>query len=112
MITAIVRFKLRAGDDQAAALTEIDKTIPLYQRAGPDLMRKQISIDAERGEGCSVYLWRSREAAEAFFAMAKAHIKAQTGHEPQVQLMETQVVVDNERGEVIWDKAEASETHA
>ena len=109
MITAIVRFKLRAGEDETSALAEIKKTIPLYQQAGPDLIRKQISIDADRGEGCSVYLWRNRKAADAFFAMAKAHIKAQTGHEPQVQMMDTQVVVDNERGDVVWNTKSAAD---
>ena len=102
MITAIVRFKLAPGESQDAALEEIKKTIPLYQAAAPALIRKQISIDAAKGEGCSVYLWKDRESAERFFTMAKANIKAKTGHEPQVELLETHVIVDNEKGDVVF----------
>lgn len=102
MITAIVRFKLALGESQEEALAEIRKTLPLYQSAGPALIRKQISIDVDKGEGRSIYLWQDRVSAERFFEMAKAHIKAKTGHEPEVELLETQVVVDNEKGEIIF----------
>lgn len=102
MITAIVRFKLAPGESHAEALAQIRKTVPLYQSAGPALIRKQISIDAEKGEGRSIYLWQDRASAERFFEMAKAHIKAQTGQEPEVELLETHVLVDNEKGEVTY----------
>ncbi len=102
MITAIVRFKLAPGESHEAALEEIRKTVPLYQNAGPALIRKQICVDAEKGEGRSIYLWSDRGAAERFFEMAKAHIKAKTGSEPDVELLETHVVVDNATGEVLY----------
>lgn len=102
MITAIVRFKLAPGEGHEAALEEIKKTIPLYQNAGPALIRKQICIDAAKGEGRSIYLWADRASAERFFEMAKAHIKAKTGNEPEVELLETHVVVDNDKGDVTF----------
>jgi hypothetical protein len=102
MITAIVRFKLAPGEDRESAIEEIKKTIPLYQRAAPALIRKQISIDADKGEGCSVYLWRDQESAERFFEMAKTNIKAKTGQEPQIEYLSCDVLVDNKSGEVVF----------
>ena len=101
MITAIVRFKLPPGATLEGARADIEHTIPIWQ-AQPDLLRKQISVDLERGEGTSVYLWRSREPAERFFAMARRMIAEQTGQVPEVELLETMVIVDNEAGEVRW----------
>lgn len=100
MLTAIVRFRLKPGEDRAGALAEIDKTIPLYQAAAPALVRKAIHLDVENGIGTSVYLWSDRSAAERFFEMAKANIKAATGFEPDVTLMDVDVLVDNDSGVV------------
>lgn len=100
MLTAIVRFRLKPGEDRAGALAEIDKTIPLYQSAAPALIRKTIHLDVEKGIGTSVYLWSERALAERFFEMAKANIKAATGFEPEVTLMDVDVLVDNEAGTV------------
>lgn len=101
MITAIVRFKLRPGITREEALDDIRHTIPLYQKQDA-LIRKQISLDLDRGEGMSVYLWKERAAAEAFYAMARPILKQQTGHEPEISLHETHVLVDNEAGTVVF----------
>ena len=102
MITTIVRFKLPPGESHEVALGEISHTIPLYQRAGPALIRKQICLDAEKGEGRSIYLWKDRASAEAFFEMATANIKARTGRVPEIEYLETHVIVDNQTNEVIF----------
>jgi len=102
MITALVTFRLPPGESREAALAEIAKTIPLYQAAAPALVRKAIHLDMEKGVGRSVYWWRDRASAERFFEMAKANIKARTGHEPEVELIDASVLVDNEKGEVSW----------
>jgi len=99
MYTAIVRFKLRPGITREQALEEIRHTIPIY-RNQPALVRKQISLDLDGGEGCSVYLWRDRAAADAFYDMARPMLRKQTGAEPEIRIMETQVLVDNSTGEV------------
>jgi hypothetical protein len=100
MITAIVTFRLAPGEDRAGALEEIRKTIPLYQAAAPALIRKAIHLDPANGVGRSVYLWADRASAEAFFAMARANIRAKTGHEPDVELFDVDVMVDNAAGAV------------
>lgn len=102
MITAIVTFRLAPGESHEGALEEIRKTVPLYQRAGPALIRKAIHLDAANGVGRSVYLWQDRASAERFFEMAKANIKAKTGHEPEVQYLDCHVLVDNSTGEVTY----------
>jgi hypothetical protein len=100
MLTAIVTFRLAPGESHEAALQEIRETVPLYQQAGPALVRKAIHLDAANGVGRSVYLWQDRASAERFFEMAKAHIQAKTGHEPEIQYLDCHVLVDNESGEV------------
>lgn len=103
MLTAIVRFKLRPGLDLNTMLAEIAEQVPLYQ-SQPALVRKQISLDPTRVEGVSVYLWRDRAAAEQFFAMARPILREQTGAEPDITLLDTQVIVDNAAGEVWMDR--------
>ncbi len=102
MLTTIVTFRLAEGESHEAALEEIRKTVPLYQRAGPALVRKAIHLDAANGIGRSVYLWQDRASAERFFEMARANIKARTGHEPTVEYLDCHVLVDNASGEVSY----------
>lgn len=100
MITTIVTFRLAPGESHEQALAEIAKTVPLYQAAGPALVRKAIHLDTANGVGRSVYLWQDRASAERFFDMAKANIKAKTGFEPEVEYLDCHVLVDNVSGEV------------
>jgi hypothetical protein len=100
MITAIVRFQLRPGISREQALEEIRHTIPIYQKQAA-LIRKQISLDLERSQGMSVYLWKDRAAAEAFYEMARPILKQQTGHDPEITLHETQVLSTTARASII-----------
>jgi hypothetical protein len=100
MITAITSFKLRPGISRQEALNEIRETIPIYQ-SQPALIRKYICLDMEKQEGKGIYLWRDRGAAEAFFEKASIMIEKQTGSVPQITLLDTPVIVDNDRNEVI-----------
>lgn len=102
MISTIVRFRLPEGETREEALAEIRKTVPIYQAAAPALIRKAIHIDAEAGVGRSIYLWTDRAPAEAFFARASAMIAAKTGHAPEIEYLECDVVVDNSTGEVTF----------
>lgn len=99
MYVGISKFKLPPGLDRAAILADIQKTIPVYK--GRDgLVRKYIAIDWERREGMGVYLWDDRVKAEAFYALARAKIREQTGSEPEITIYEAPVIVDNATGEV------------
>ncbi len=99
MITATVRFKLRPGVDYDQAIAEIKNMIAMYQ-SQPQLIRKQICLNVEKGEGRSFYLWKDRSAAEAFFEMARPMLREQTGAEPEIELLETHVLVDNSTNDV------------
>jgi len=103
MISTIVRFKLAQGETHEQAIEEIKRTIPIYQAAAPALIRKAIHLDAEAGVGRSIYLWENRPAAEAFFARASEMIKAKTGHAPEIEYLDCDIVVDNQSGEVIFN---------
>lgn len=100
MISTIVRFRLPPGETHDEAMTEIQNTLPIYQAAAPALIRKAIHIDADAGIGTSIYLWADRASAEAFFARASAMIKAKTGHAPEVEYLQCNILVDNSAGEV------------
>jgi hypothetical protein len=102
MISTIVRFRLPEGETREEAMEEIRKTLPIYQAAAPALIRKAIHIDADAGVGRSIYLWADRASAEAFFARASAMIKAKTGHAPDVEYLDCDILVDNVSGEVIY----------
>jgi predicted RNase H-like nuclease len=99
VITAITRFKLRPGMSRAELIEDIRHSIPAYQ-GRPGLVRKYICVNQEEGWGCGVYLWETREQAEAFFTVAREMIRQQTGSEPEITLLDTPVIVDNVTGEV------------
>lgn len=98
MVTVIVRFGLRPGIEIQQALAEIGAMLPLYNSQS-SLIHKQISLDRANGTGTSVYLWEDRAAAEKFFEMARPMLVKQTGAEPQIEILETQIFIDNRRGE-------------
>lgn len=97
MITAIVRFRLRSGITLEEAITEIREMLPMYN-AQEKLLHKQTGLDAEAGTGTSVYLWEERGAAEQFFDMARPMLRKQTGAEPEIEILDTQIFVDNRNG--------------
>jgi len=98
MITAVVTWQVEPGISRAALLERLKRSIPVYRgRAG--LVRKYICLDLEHDRGYGIYLWEDRESAEAFYAMARPIIRAETGAEPDIRLYDTAVVVDNFSGE-------------
>lgn len=99
MITAVTKFRLPPGLSREAIIEHMQHTIPVY-KGRPGLVRKYLCMKPEEGWGCGVYLWETREQAEAFFAVAREMIRKQTGSEPEITLLETPIVVDNVTGEV------------
>ena len=66
----------------------------------PGLVRK-CHVLGDDGTGGGVYLWESREAAEALYDGAwHAMIRQRYGAEPSVRYFETPVIVDNLTGEI------------
>jgi len=104
VITAIVSFKLPQAITVDEAKAKFQGTAPKYQDV-PGLIRKYYLFDPEDTAG-GVYLWQSREAAEAFYSDEWRRFIADTyGVEPDVRYFETPVVVDNPSGEIIVEEA-------
>lgn len=96
MISAVVTFRLPAGFTREQYLANAQKAAPRFQ-AMPGLIRKQFLYSAERGVGGGVYLWESREAAEACYGGPwRDNLRATYGVEPEITYFDSPVVVDNE----------------
>lgn len=97
MIVAIVRFPLPAGMTADAARQSFEGSAPSYQGL-PGLHRKYYLRSEDGSEGGGVYLWESREAAEAVYDDAwRARLTERFGAAPQVEFLECPVVVDPEQ---------------
>jgi hypothetical protein len=99
MITAIVNFRLPDGTTADEAATIFEQSAPRY-RGVPGLVRKY-HVFGDDGTGGGIYLWESREAAEALYTGSwRAMIEERYGAEPSVRYFETPVIVDNVIGEI------------
>jgi hypothetical protein len=101
MITAIATFRLPQPltVDEAKAIFE--STAPRYQ-SQPGLIRKYYVLSEDGRTAGGVYLWQSRQAADALYDDAwRAFVTAKYGAPPQVVYMESPVIVDNTTGQII-----------
>ena len=94
MITAIVQFKLPDGTSLEDAKAIFEGGVAKYEGL-PGLVRKYYLF----GEGAvagGVYLWQSREAADAVYTPEwRDMIKERYGAAPQISFFDTPVIVDN-----------------
>jgi hypothetical protein len=105
MITAIVNFKLPAGTIADEATKLLKESAPKYREV-PGLIRKYFLL-GEDGTGGGVYLWESREAAEALYTVSWRNMIAERyGATPSIRYFETPVIVDNTVGEIKADAAD------
>jgi hypothetical protein len=101
MITVICHFGLPEGltAEQARAVfrSSTDKFVNMK-----GLVRKYFLLTEDGKSAASVYLWESREPAEAFFTEAwKEFMVGKYGHRPTVAYYECPVVVDNLSHEIV-----------
>lgn len=94
----IVQFDLPRRTEEQAIRGGMG-TAPIYrQLAAKGLIRKDY-LNGEAGTG-GVYLWETREAAEAWFTEAKmAELADRFGVRPRLTWYDTHVTVDNLKGE-------------
>ena len=102
MITAIVRFKLPANVDAAAAADLFRDSAPKYEGL-VGLVRKYYLYDAESHIGGGCYLWESRQAAECFYDGDWRTMITERYGSPELDFFETPVIVDNVLGETRVD---------
>ena len=98
MVTVIVQFKV--GDAKFEALKEIFvASVPRYQQV-PGLLRKYYLLSDDGDTAGGVYLWKTREDAEALYTQEwKQMIEEKYGSEPVLSYFESPVIVDNQYGE-------------
>jgi hypothetical protein len=108
MITAIVQYRLPASISQEDCAAHF-RTIAASFQAVPGLLRKQfIHGDAEWAGG--VYLWESRQQAEAFYSGPWLEgIRQRYGMNPVIRYFETAAITDNVTGQV-WAAGEGRQT--
>jgi len=94
----IVQFDLPKRTEEQA-IKGGTGTAPIYRNlATKGLIRKDY-LNGDAGTG-GVYLWESREAAEAWFTEAKiSELTERFGAQPRLTWYDTHVTVDNVRGE-------------
>ena len=103
MITAIATFRLpnRLTVDEARSIFE--STAPRYQ-SQPGLIRKYYVLSEDGMTAGGVYLWKSRQAADALYSDAwRAFVTERYGAPPQVVYMESPVIVDNTTHQIVVD---------
>ena len=94
MIVAVVNFALPAPltTDEARAMFEA--SAPSYQNVD-GLRRKHFLLSDDGRTAGGVYLWDSREQAEALYDEAwRTRLTARYGSEPKVTFYDSQVTVD------------------
>ena len=94
----VVQFDLPKRTEEAA-IKSGTSTAPIYRNlAGSGLIRKDY-LNGDAGTG-GVYLWESRQAAEAWFTEERlADLTKKFGSRPRLTWYDTYVTVDNVKGE-------------
>lgn len=101
MITVIATFKLPKPLSLQEAKAIFQSTAPKYQDQ-QGLVRKYYVLSEDGTTAGGVYLWRSREEAEALYTDDwKAFIQSKYGSEPSLVYMQSPVIVDNTTHQVL-----------
>jgi len=104
MITVIAEFKLPEPLTNHAARQIFLATAPKYQGM-PGLIRKYYFLTPNGTKAGGVYLWQSREDADALYTDEwKAFVRSKYGSDPTLTYLDTPVVVDNVLHEIISEK--------
>ena len=100
---AVVTYRLPDGTDREAALQMFRDSIPRYM-ATEGLLRKNVIY--QEGVGGGVYLWESREAAEAAYSdVLKAYMTEKYNHSPKLVFYEAPITMDRQYNTVYDESA-------
>lgn len=103
MISELVWFDLPAGMPREEVVAGMREVAP-HWRANPDLIRKNFLYDPKNGRTGALYLWKTREAADAAHDEAwRRRVHEKYGSVPVREFFETPLVVDNALGQTIDD---------
>ncbi len=89
MYAAIVTYKPDETLDDAEISAHFEAFTPIFSSL-PGLVRKDFCFDPEQREGTSLYIWESREAAEACFGSAQFldRFRQAFGSEPSIRYLD------------------------
>ncbi len=106
MIVELVTFRAAPGADWDAILEDARATIPRWS-ANRQLVRKHYLLSDDGQECAGLYIWSTREAAEAAHdATWRATVAQRTGAAPVIRHFDLQMLLDNEAGVVTeWSKS-------
>ncbi len=94
MIVAIVRFPLRPSMSADDVRASFETSAPTYQ-ALPGLLRKHYLRAEDGSVGGGVYLWESKQAAEAVYDEAwRRRLTERFGEPPSIEYFESPVTVE------------------
>ena len=103
MITAFTTFALRKPITREEARSIFLSTAPKYEGV-KGLFRKIYVLSQDGATAGGVYLWNSRQDAEAMYTEAwRAFVREKYVTEPVVTYFESPVVVDNVTGQILAD---------
>jgi heme-degrading monooxygenase HmoA len=96
MYAAILTYRPDAALSEAEIRGRFEASTPIFS-AMPGLIRKYFCFDAQRGEGTSLYIWESKEAADACFGSVQFRdgFKQAFGCEPAIKASEIWHLIDN-----------------
>jgi hypothetical protein len=96
LIVELVTFRARPGADWDAILDDARATIPRWS-ANPQLVRKHYLLSGDGHECAGLYIWPTREAAQAAHDAAwQAAVAERTGAPPEIRYFDLQMLLDNE----------------
>ncbi|HTS38942.1 MAG TPA: monooxygenase [Xanthobacteraceae bacterium] len=100
MIVAIVTFQLPKPTTLAEITKTFQATAPKYQgMAG--LLRKNYILSEDGRRAGGVYVWNSRADADRVYTPEwKAFVKDKYGSAPQIEYLNSPVMVDNRDGTI------------
>jgi heme-degrading monooxygenase HmoA len=96
MYATIVTYRPENSLDDDAIRARFEASTPIFSSM-PGLLRKDFCFDVAQREGTSLYLWESREAAEACFGSAQflEGFRQAFGCEPAIRYLDIWYTVDN-----------------
>jgi hypothetical protein len=101
VILSIVTFPIKAPMSVEEAVAIFQTTAPKY-RSVEGLLRKNYMVSDDGMTVGAVYLWRSRQDADALYTEDwKKFVTEKYGVAPSLRFMHTPVMVDNVAGEVV-----------
>jgi hypothetical protein len=103
MITAIVTAPIPPGMTYEQYARNVGEFAGRF-RTVPGLTRKYFLFSEEQGRAGGVYLWETREAADACYAAGgswRDNFVSVFGVEPDIVFFTSPVVVDNKVGEIL-----------